>query len=79
MSEIEKIYYEYVNTGIMIERKDVQQSRDALYNYLDQQGLSANEYENYVAGISCASEKQGFLSGFQHAMKIALECMGKTE
>ncbi len=76
MSELEKIYYQYQND---LERGGDNESairaRESLYGYFDKSGLLAHDYEDYVCSLACENEKQGFLSGFQYAMKIALECM----
>ena len=75
MSELEKIYYEHQNNLEAGDSEDLIKARESLYGYLEENGLSAQDYEDFVCSVACENEKQGFLNGFQYAMKIALESM----
>lgn len=75
MGELEKIYYEYQNLIQGGDGEEVKKSCAALYELFDKQGLTITEYEDFLAAYACANEKQGFINGFQYAMRIALECM----
>lgn len=76
MTEIEKIYYDYMNdVSLGRDSQEIIQARDILYEQLDEKGISPYDYEDYVGSLTSEHEKQGFLNGFKYAMSIALECM----
>lgn len=74
MRELEKIYYDYQNQS-GTDGEAVVKARDTVFDYLESKDLQIEEYEDFICDYACENEKQGFLSGFQYAMKIALECM----
>lgn len=76
MSEIEKIYYTYMNDiSLDGDSEEIIQAREILYEQLDKKGMSPYDYEDYIVALASKHEKEGFLNGFKYAMSIALECM----
>jgi hypothetical protein len=76
MSELEKIYYTYMDDiGLGKDSDEIIRAGKILYEQLDKKGLSSCEFEDYIGDLTSEHEKQGFLNGFKYAMSIALECM----
>lgn len=76
MSEIEKIYYTYMDDiSLGGDSEEIIQAREILYEQLDKKGMSSYDYEDHIEDLASKHEKQGFLNGFKYAMSIALECM----
>lgn len=77
MTELEKIYYKYQNDLSLCDSDAAIAARDSLYDFLAEKGLNLFDCEDFIGDLASENEKQGFLSGFKYAMKIAMECMDK--
>lgn len=70
MSEIEKLYYN-MGESILADLPETQEASNKLYEELGDDFIS--EHEEVITRLTSANEKQGFICGFQYAVKLMLE------
>lgn len=72
MSEIEKIYYnmDKLSDGFT-ELPETEKASERLYDLLGKEFIL--EHEDIITSLTSANEKQGFIYGFQYAIRLLME------
>ena len=70
MSEIEKLYLS-MDENVLVDLPETQEASDRLYEEFGDDFIM--RHEDTIIRLTSANEKQGFIYGFQYAVRLLME------
>ncbi|RKI35612.1 hypothetical protein D7V86_26475 [bacterium D16-51] len=70
MSEIEKLYLN-MDEKVLVDLPETREASDRLYEEVGDDFIA--EHEDTLIELTAANEKQGFIYGFQYAVRLLME------